>query len=277
VAKAIACELPAVRGIPLSRLSVEEIRVQLLLEQVVESISHSTVWRWLHEDALKPWSHVSWKVVRDPDFLPKAERVLELYQGRWEGKPLDPDDRVICADEKTSLQVLERIHPTLPPAPGRPMRVEHEYRRHGVVCYLAALDVHTGRVVGRCEPKNGKEPFGRLVHDVMSDPWYGRAKRVFWVVDNGGAHHPSTFPARIRALYPNVIPVFLPKHASWLNQAELYFSIVQRKALTPVDAKSPAELIERLMGFQARYNRRAKPFHWKFTASQLYERMKAIA
>src|SRR5918994_547894 len=103
-----------------------------------------------------------------PDFLEKAGRVLDLYQGRWEGKLLEPGDFVICADAKPSIQARRRIHESAPPSAGRGQLVEHEYEREGAVTYLDAWDVRRGGVIGRSEPKGGIEPFDRLVWQVMN-------------------------------------------------------------------------------------------------------------
>jgi len=135
---------------------------------LVAEISGTTVWRWLSEDALRPFYHRSWVSPRDPDFAHKAGRVLDLYEGEWEGEPLGPEEYVISADEKTSIQARHRCQPTLPSAEQRLMRVEHEYERKGALAYLAAWDVQRAKLFGRCEPKNGIEPFGRLVEEVMS-------------------------------------------------------------------------------------------------------------
>jgi hypothetical protein len=105
---------------------------------VVASVSDSTIWRWLSEDAIRPWTYRSWIFPRDPLFEQKAVRVLDLYERRWEGKALRGGDFVISADEKTSIQARCRCHPTLPPAASRAMRVEHEYERGGALAYLAA-------------------------------------------------------------------------------------------------------------------------------------------
>jgi hypothetical protein len=102
--------------------------------------------------------------------------------------PPGEDEYVLSADEKTSVQARCRRHPTLPPAAGRTMRVEHEYDRGGALAYLAAWDVHHARLFGRCEPTTGIEPFGRLVDQVMTSEPYASAERVFWVVDNGSSH-----------------------------------------------------------------------------------------
>src|SRR6266571_1551877 len=180
--KALACQLPAELGLPLSRLHVPDIRSEAVRRGIVATISEATVWRWLTEDAIRPWTFRSWIFPRDPDFEAKAARVLDLYARRWDGEALSPDDYVISADEKTSIQCRCRCHPTLPAAQSRAMLIEHEYDRNGAVQYLAAWDVHRAKVFGRCEDKTGIAPFGRLVHQVMSQEPYASARRMFWVV-----------------------------------------------------------------------------------------------
>ena len=196
-------------------------------------ISDSTVWRWLHEDAIRPWQHRCWIFPRDPHFQAKAGRILDLYERRWQGQPLREDEYVISADEKTSIQARLRIHPSLPSGPGKTMRVEHEYVRGGAWAYLAALDVHRAKVFGRCEATTGIAPFERLVDQVMSQAPYDTARRVFWVMDNGSSHRGQASVQRLMKAHPRLVPVHGPVHASWLNQIEIYFSIVQRKVLTP--------------------------------------------
>lgn len=134
------------------------------------SIGETTLWRWLSEDAIKPWRYRSWIFPRDPAFEEKAGRILDLYAGSWKGLSLTDDDYILSADEKTSIQARCRRQPTEPPAPGRALRVEHEYRRQGAWAYLAAWDVRRAKVFGRCEPTTGIQPFGRLVEQVMSQP-----------------------------------------------------------------------------------------------------------
>lgn len=267
--KALACELPHEHGLPLSRLSTSEIRRAAIERGIVASIGTTTVWRWLSEDAIRPWSHRSWIFPRDPDFFEKAGRVLDLYQGRWRGKSLTAEDFVISADEKTSIQARKRMHKTLPPRPGDRMRVEHEYERRGAWAYLAAWDVRRARIFGRCEEKNGLVPFGRLVQQVMRRRPYCSAKRVFWILDNGSSHRGKACARRLRERWPNIIPVHTPVHASWLNQIEIYFSIVQRKVLTPNDFNSLAEVKGRLQRFEKHYQEVAEPFEWKFTRRDL--------
>ena len=267
--KALACERPASLGLPLSRFSVADVARQARQSGLVATISDSTVWRWLHADAIRPWQHRCWIFPRDPEFAVKAGRILDLYQRRWQGKLLRDDEFVLSTDEKTSIQARARIHPTRPPQPGLAMRVEHEYARRGAWAYLAALDVHRAKVFGRCERKTGIAPFERLVDHVMHQPPYNQARRVFWIMDNGSSHRGARCVARLQAKYPRLVPVHGPIHASWLNQIEIYFSIIQRKVLTPNDFPSLAAVKQRLLAFQTHYEAMAQPFEWKFTRHDL--------
>ena len=267
--KALACELPAESGLPLSRYSTRELAEEAVRRGIVATISGSTIWRWLDEDAIRPWYHRSWIFPRDRDFEAKAGRVLDLYQGLWEGRELGAKDYVISADEKTSIQARARRHTTQTPAAGQLMRVEHEYERKGALAYLAAWDVRRAKLFGRCESTTGIVPFGRLVTQVMEQEPYASAQRVFWLVDNGSSHRGQASVHRLQSDWPNLILVHLPTHASWLNQIEIYFSIVERKLLRPNDFASLSTLQERILAFQDRYEQHAKPFEWKFTRQNL--------
>jgi hypothetical protein len=248
--KALACELPAVSGQPLARWQCPDLARAAVEKGIVASISDTTIWRWLSADAIKPWQHRSWIFPRDPDFAAKAGRVLDLYHRRWDNKPLNPDEYVISTDEKTSIQARCRCHPTLPPAPGQPARVEHEYTRRGALAYLAALDVHHATVIGRCEDTTGIVPFSRLVEQVMTTEPYASARRVFFVADNGSSHRGQASVDRMAKAWPTAKLVHLPIHASWLNQIEIYFSIIQRKVLTPNDFHDLDAVADRLLRFQ---------------------------
>ena len=267
--KAIACELPATRGLPLSRFSCGEIAREVERHGLVATISDKTVWRWLHEDAIRPWQHRCWIFPRDPDFAVKAGRILDLYARQWNRRPLGRNDFVISTDEKTSIQARRRIHPTISPGPDQPMRVEHEYERCGSLAYLAAMDVHRLRLFGCCEKSTGIVPFEKLVAQVMGQSPYNTARRVFWIMDNGSSHRGARCVRRLQEAFPNVIPVHGPVHASWLNQIEIYFSIIQRKVLTPNDFSSLDEVEDRLLRFQEHYEQIARPFEWKFTRNDL--------
>src|SRR5947209_7953165 len=202
VVTSIACDVVARTGNPLSRQSTADL-ARRAQEELNKPISRSTVWRMLDGDAIKPWQYEHWIFPRAPDFFAKAARVLDLYEGYWQGERLDPFDRILSSDEKTSIQARIRCHATLGPAPGRRRRVEAEYGRGGAPQYLAAWDVQEGLVLGRCEAKTGLAPFGRLVDQVMQRPEYGCAGRVFWVVDNGSSHRGAAAVRRVQKAYAN--------------------------------------------------------------------------
>ena len=269
--KALACELPAKLGLPLSRFSRAELRRHVLAAGIVAEVSGVTIWRWLHEDALRPWSRRSWIFPRDPDFAAKAGPVLDLYHRSWKGRVLADDEFVISADEKTQIPIRTPCRPITPPAPGRPIRVEHEYRRHGVCAYIAAWDVHRARLFGTVVDKISIVAFDALVAQVMTQEPYRSARRVFWIVDGGTIHRGQRAVDRLQTAHDNLTLLHLPKHASWLNQVEIYFSILQRKALTPCDFASHDDVAARILGFQDHYQQIATPFEWKFTRKDLHK------
>ncbi len=202
--------------------------------------------------------------------------MLDLYARIWDGRPLGENDYVICADEKTSIQARCRCHPTLPPGKARAMRVEHDYDRGGALAYLAAWDVHRGRIAGRCEDTTGIAPFARLVAQVMTAEPYASADRVFWIVDNGSSHRGAASAQRMASTWPTAQLIHLPVHASWLDQAEIYFSVVQRKVLTPNDFTGLDQIRGRLAAFETRYNAIARPFDWKFSRTDLSDLLRRI-
>ena len=269
--KALACQLPCERNLPLSRFSHADIAREAVENGIVASISGATVWRWLSADAIKPWQYRSWIFPRDPNFSEKASRILDLYQGIWNGKRLRPNDFVISADEKTSIQARNRNSRHLPPIAGLCQRVEFEYERKGAIAYMAAWDVHRAKVFGICTNSTGIESYHRLVDLVMQREPYRSADRVFWITDNGSSHRGQTSVERLTQWYPNAIQVHTPVHASWLNQIEIYFSVIQRKVLSPNDFPDLATVEQRLLDFQLKYELIAKPFKWKFTKKDLHE------
>jgi len=274
--KAMACEPPEQRAVPLSRWSSAELADQAVAEGLVEAISSSTVRRWLHADAIKPWRYQSWIFRRDPDFAVKAARVLDLYARTWDGAALGPDDYVISADEKSQLQALRRRHPTRPASPGHVAQVEFEYRRGGTLAYMGAYDVHRARLFGTVADKTGIAPFMDLVEHVMTTEPYASARRVYWVVDNGSSHNGQRSIDRMRSAWPTARLVHLPIHASWLNQIEIVFSIIQRKVIRPADFADLDALGDRLNRFTDRYNQTASPFDWRFTTADLAARLERI-
>jgi hypothetical protein len=283
IVASIACDVVARTGNPLSRQSTTDL-ARRAAQELNKPIGRTTVWRILDSDAIKPWQYEHWIFPRAADFFAKASVVLDLYQGYWQGERLDPFDRVVSSDEKTSIQARIRCHASLPPGPGRRRRVEHEYGRGGALQYLAAWDVQRGRVMGRCEARTGIEPFGRLVEQVMGSPEYrcpqGRCNvrsRVFWVVDNGSSHRGAASVKRMSKAYANAVLVHLPVHASWLNQVEVYFSMLQRKVLTPNDSASLQELELRIRLYEELTNSQARPFDWRFTRFDLFNLLQRLA
>jgi hypothetical protein len=267
--KALACQLPKELGLPFSRLTHNEIARQAERQGIVASISGKTIWRWLSADAIRPWCYRSWIWPRDPDFEQKAAKVLDLYHGLWEEKPLSSRDFVISADEKTNIQARRRLVEITAPTAGRYGRVEHEYERMGALAYMAAWDVRHAKIFGLCRRSTGIDSFHELVDLVMRKEPYRSANRVFWITDNGSSHRGQTSIDRLKCWYPNAIQIHTPIHASWLNQIEIYFSILQRKVLTPNDFESLQELESRILSFQEEYEKIAKPFEWKFTREDL--------
>ena len=267
----LACERPADSDVPLARWSSSELAREAIARGICEQISGVTVWRWLSEDAIKPWQYRSWIFARDPNFTAKAGRILDLYAGRWEGELLHPGDYVVCADEKPSIQARRRKHATLPAGPAikRGQRVEHEYERKGALCYLAAWDARRAKLFDRCAPKDGIVPFDQLIEQFMSIEPYSKAQRVFVIVDNGSAHRGQRSIDRLQGAWPNLILVHTPVHASWVNQAEIYFSVTQRKVLAPNDFPDLDTLEQQLLAFGRRYEQIAQPFEWKFTRADL--------
>jgi hypothetical protein len=186
--KALACQLPKELGLPFSRLTHEEIARQAESQGIVASISGKTIWRWLSKDAIRPWYYRSWIWPRDPNFEQRAARVLDLYHGVWEGKPLGKEDFVISSDEKTSIQARRRLVLVAAPRSGHYGRVEHEYERMGALAYMAAWDVGQAKIFGLCCRSTGIESFHELVDLVMRKEPYRSARRVFWITDNGSSH-----------------------------------------------------------------------------------------
>jgi hypothetical protein len=279
----IACDVVARTGNPLSRQSTTDL-AKRAREELNKPISRTTVWEILAADAIKPWQYEHWLFPRASDFFTKAAVVLDLYEGHYQGERLDPFDRVISSDEKTSIQARIRCDPTLGPGAKRPRRVAAKYQRGGALQYLAAWDVQEGRVLGRCEARTGIEPFGRLVRQVMEHADYrtpfGRSdvrSRVFWVVDNGSSHRGRASVERMSRAYPDAILVHTPVNASWLNQVEVYFALLQRKVLTPNDSADLQELELRIRLYEELTNKEPKPFDWKFTRYDLFDLLQRLA
>jgi transposase len=225
--------------------------VRSLAERV--GISKSQVHQILDQADLKPHQVRSWLTSLDPDFETKQAEVCGLY--------LDPPKGaiVVSLDEKTSIQAKEPVRATIPAAPGRAERREFEYKRHGTVALLAALLVHTGEIKGSVYERGTRVEFldflERLEAEIPSD------QQVHAILDNLQVHKTSEVCAWLEA-HPRWHFHFTPTHASWLNQIELFFSILSRRLLKRGLFTSKADLTTQLLAFIERYNPTAKPFAW---------------
>jgi transposase-like protein len=209
--KALACQLPAETGAPLSKWSCPDLAAEAVDRRIVAAISASTIRRILARDTIKPWQHQSWIFIRDPQFAVKASRVLGLYARTFDGIPLGEDEYVISSDEKTSIQARCRCHPTLAPGVARTMRVNHEYQRKGALAYLAAYDVHQARIFSHRNPKTGIVPFMNLVEQVMTQEALrhgetgvlGRRQRILTPRPSRGRPPHDTVPERDHGPHPD--------------------------------------------------------------------------
>ena len=269
----MACEVVAETEEPLSRQSLADL-VRRARTTLGKKISRSTLWRMLHESAIKPWQYEHGLFPKDPRFAEKAGPILDLYAGTWEGKSLGRTDYVLSMEEKTSIPARGRRHEEPPPQPKQTRRIEAEYKRNGALQYLAAWDVHRGIVLGRCEKKTGIKPFGLLVDQVLEQDPYKDATQLFFIVDNGSSHRGQASVERMRRRDKRIVLVPTPIHASWLNQVEIYFSIIPRKVLTPNDFAKLEAIRVRLALYEELSNRTPKPFAWKFTRQDMLKWLK---
>jgi hypothetical protein len=186
------------------------------------------------------------------------------------GSCWNPASTWCACDEKPSIQGRGRIHLSEPAKPGGDGQ-HVEYERRGALCYFAAWDVRRAKLFDRCDEKDGIVPFDKLIDQFMTQDPYRSAKRVFVILDNGSAHRGKRSIQRLQGRYSNLVLVHTPVHASWVNQAEIYFSVLQRKALTPNNFADLDTLERTLLAFGRRYERIARPFEWKFTRHDLHK------
>lgn len=274
---AIACTQPATADVPLARWSCGDIAAQLVALGIVVSIATSTVWRWLKAERIKPWRYHSWMHPTDKNFVALATPILQLYAqasflikaGFW----------VVCVDEKTSIQARERLHPSTPSTPGQPVHVAPRYKRQGALHLFAGLSVAEGLIYGCCRESKKFIDFQAFLLEVLVPEATRRGVRhIYLILDNGSSHAPKQLQAWLNQKQQQegwaftIQPVWLPKYASWLDQIEIWFSILQRKLLTPNDFPNLETLQQRLLDFIGHYNRSAKPINWSYTVTQMKEK-----
>ena len=221
-------------------------------------ISASQIGRILAADDVRPHKVEGWLTRRDtPEFWEAAADVCGLY--------LSPPENavVLSIDEKTGIQAKSRKHPTTPVRPGRPARQEFEYVRHGTASLLACLDVSTGVVEARDIARNNSVNFISFLEDL--DQKIDADLEVHVVLDNGPSHTSKATTGWF-AEHPRFVVHYTPKHASWLNQVECFFSILTRKLLRRGEFSSRQDLVDKMMAFIAHYSENAKPFRWVYDA-----------
>ena len=254
----LACELPTQAGRSLSQWDCTELAAQLQREGIVDDISPQTVQRLLARQRLKPWRHHLWlhpRTPRDAAFIQRVRELADLYT-----RPLAPTELVLSVDELTSLQPRPRCASTRPAQPGRPLQVEHEYRRAGALHLVAAFDTRSGQVWGGLFRRKRQVEFLRfLAHLDQTIP--ATITTVHLICDNVSVHHGKQVQQWLAA-HPRFVLHFLPVHCSWMNQVEQWFSILRRKRLRYADCTDLDHLADQITQFIDQWNAVAHPFRW---------------
>jgi transposase len=272
-----------------SQWSLDDLAATLVNQHAHEAMTRSTIWRVLHDADLKPHRSVYWLNSHDPDFEAKAQDICRLYvqaPGLYQQGEL-----VICCDEKTGMQILQRKYPTQLAQPGKPEKREHEYIRHGTRALIASFVVPTGQVVWDLGATRTSVDFAAHLAHVAAR--FAGQQRFHWVLDNLNTHwsrdvcelmarlngvpfHPGSLRtgAQRRAFLTDAdhrhVFHFTPKHGSWLNQVELWFSTLARRWLKRADFASAEDFVTRLQAYMGDYNsQRAHPYRWTYTGQPL--------
>lgn len=222
-------------------------------------VARSVIHRILRAERLAPHRVKSWVTSTDPEFETKALDILGLY--------LNPPENalVLSVDEKTAIQALDRTQPTLPLRPGQVERRSFEYKRNGTTSLYAALAVHHGEVVGQCAPRHRHQEFLDFLR-LLSRTY--PHQELHLIVDNLSAHKHENVNRWLRR-HPHIHLHFTPTHASWLNQVELWFSILSRKVIRRGVFPSVKALVQAIMAFIQRYSQEGRPFRWTYPPERL--------
>jgi transposase len=276
---ALACSLPRSHGVPLAHWSRAELARYMATIPTTPPISAKTIGRWLTAEQIRPWRFHSWQHIQDPEtFLSRARPVLQLYeqatslleQGIW----------VVCADEKTSIQAREAEQDPRPVIPKHPMHQSPRYMRRGALQLMAALSVADGLVYGQCHPRKRFVDFRCFLETVIiAEAQRRRARTVALILDNGSTHASKQLPQWVKELATRsegkltMQLYWLPPNASWLDQIEIWFSLLQRKLLQPKHFTSLNELEQAIADFISYYNQTAKPLEWSYTVEKLERKL----
>ena len=285
----LATTKPAELGLPIAHSSLEDLAIQIVKDAHYRDMSRSTLNRILNSNDLKPHRCTQWLHSDDPEFEAKALHIAQLYLDA--PRLHQHGELVLCVDEKTSIQALERKYPGRPMEPGRPERREFEYIRHGTRCLIASLVVPTGQILGNVGKRRGSVDFCRHLRHVAEH--FPDTKRFHWVMDNLNTHwnlsmcrsiaRLSGVPYEPKQLRTGVqrrafltnpehqhVVHFTPKHGSWLNQIEIWFGVLQRRVIRRGNFRSRADLTRRIVEYLAYYNEHlAHPYRWTYTGQPL--------
>jgi len=277
--RAWACSLPRSRGLPLAHWSRAELACHVAATPSLPAISASTIGRWLAAEQIRPWRYHSWQHIQKPEeFLPRARPVLQVYeqatsllkQGIW----------VICADEKTSIQARQAEQAPRPAIQKHPVYQSPRYHRRGAVHLMAALSVADGLVYGQCHKRKRFVDFRSFLETVViAEAQRRRVQTIALVLDHGPTHASKQLPRWVKELATTsegkltMQLYWLPVNASWLDQIEIWFSLLQRKLLQPNHFSSLDELEQAIQDFIAHYNQTAKPLKWSYTVEQLEHKL----
>ena len=281
-ATALACSLPKEQGRALSRWSLAEIAAQMVSLGMVLSLATSTVWRWLAAEKIKPWRYHNWQHILDPQaFLERARPVLRLYE---QAKQLLQEGIwVVCVDEKTSIQARKLEQPSQPAGTGHPLHVSPRYERKGALQLFAALSVADGQKYVRTADRKRFVDFQTfLLQTLIPEALRQGVHTLKLILDNGPTHAPKQLQGWLQAqIQANAWPltievVWLPTYASWLDQIEIWFSILQRKLLQPGNFASLEELAQAIMEFVRCDNLSAKAIRWTYTVEKLERKLGMI-
>jgi len=278
-ATALACSLPQAQGRALSRWSLGEIAAQLVALGLVVGIAASTIGRWFASEKLKPWRYHNWQHILDPQaFLERARPVLEVYQKAQE--LLLQGIWAVCVDEKTSIQARQREQASRPAQSGKPMLISPRYQRQGALHLFAGLSVADGQVMGQTSQRKRFVDFQAfLLTCVIPEALRRGVHTLKLILDNGTTHAPKQLEGwlaeqiRLNGWALKIEVLWLPVNASWLDQIEIWFSVLQRKLLDPNDFASLTQLAEAIMEFIKCGNRTAKPIQWSYTVEKLKQKL----
>lgn len=276
---ALACSLPRSHGVPLAHWSRAELARQVEARPSLPAISASTIGRWLAAEQIRPWRYHSWQHIQNPEeFLERARPVLQLYeqapslfkQGIW----------VVCADEKTSIQARPAEQAPRPAGRSHPVYQSPRYRRQGALHLMAALSGASGLVYGQCHTRKRTVSFRSFLETVIvAEAQRRQVQTVALVLDNGPTHAPKQLPGWVSELATRLDGnltmqlYWLPTNASWLDQLEIWFSLLQRKLLQPNHFTCLDELQQTIQDFITRYNQTAKPLKWSYTVEKLERKL----